>query len=378
MPALPLNAFTPWARPMLDLLKRMVAIESPTQEKVAVDQVGAMLQHELRILSADVTVSPQTTAGDHLIARWGEGSGGLLVICHMDTVWDMGTLAHMPLEERDGRLYGPGVLDMKAGIAVLLSALGVLREQQRWPQHPLTALFTSDEETGSATSQDLIESLARSSALTLCLEPALSNGALKTARKGCGDMELVARGRAAHAGIDHIQGRNAIEELAHHILAVQQLTDYSQGTTVNVGVVTGGTRSNVVPNEARAQVDYRVETPSEAARLEAWGRSLRPVLEGTAITANVVLNRPPMPRNGMMIATFEKASRIAAQIGLQLSEGSTGGGSDANFVSPLGVPVLDGLGGIGDGAHATHEHVCIASLPERAALLAALLTEWEI
>jgi glutamate carboxypeptidase len=294
----------------------------------------------------------------------------------MDTVYSLGTLVHQPCREVDGKLLGPGTVDMKASLAMALTALAALRETRRWPQRPVTVLFTSDEEIGSGHSRALIEAHARQAGLVLCLEPCLPDGSLKTWRKGVGDFEIIARGRAAHAGADHERGRNAIEELAHHVLAAQQLTDYALGTTVNVGVISGGSRSNVVPDEARAHIDMRVKTASEAERISVWMQSRQPVLAGTRLEVTGGLNRPPMPRDDLMIRTFQKAQQIAAAVGLKLTEGGTGGGSDANFVAPLGVPVLDGLGALGNGAHSEREHIVIASLPERTALLAALISAW--
>lgn len=367
----------------MDFLRRLVEIESPSTDKAAVDQVGAVVAEAARRLGAIVTVDRQAQAGDNLVARWGRAQAGadgdpqgVVLLCHMDTVHGLGSLARMPCVEVDGRLLGPGVVDMKASIAITLTALQALREARRWPPRPITALFTSDEEVGSEHSRALIEAHARQAGLVLCMEPCLPDGSLKTWRKGVGDFTLVARGRAAHAGADHERGRNAIEELAHHVLAAQALTDYSLGTTVNVGVIGGGTRSNVVPEEARAHIDMRVKTPAEAERITAWMQSRRPVLAGTSLEVTGGLNRPPMPRDELMAHTFEKAQRIAAAIGLKLTEGGTGGGSDANFVAPLGVAVLDGLGALGNGAHTDREHIVLASLPERTALLAALLSEW--
>jgi glutamate carboxypeptidase len=373
---LSIDDFRPRTRDMVARLTRLAEIESPTTDKAAVDRLGSYLAGELTTLGALVTVHPQEKAGNHLEAQWGEGPGGLLVLCHMDTVHEMGTLAHFPVREADGRLHGPGVEDMKGGIVVFLEAVRWLREQRRMPARPITALITSDEEVGSNTSRPLIERLGRQADAVFCLEPALPDGALKTARKGTGSIDLVAHGRAAHAGSDHEKGRNAIEELAHQILAVQRLTDYTRGTTVNVGVVSGGTRPNVVPEEARAEVDLRLTSAAEADRLRAWAASVQPVLQGTSISAAISFDRPPMPRDATMATTFQKAQAIAREIGLPLSEGATGGGSDANFIAPLGVPVLDGLGVRGDGAHSNREAIEIDSLPERAALLAALVQAW--
>ncbi len=358
------------------LLTELVEIESPSTVKSAVDRLGMRLSRELEDLGGVILTVPQESAGDHIVCRWGSGPGGILLLAHMDTVYDLGTLANRPVHEVDGRRYGPGVLDMKGSIAMLLSVFRIFQQQQVWPGRPVTALFTSDEETGSLTSRALIERETRRAAVVFCLEPALAYGGLKTARKGTGLIDLRVKGVAAHAGVNHAQGRNAIEELAHHILSAQQQTDYDRGTTVNVGIVSGGTRTNVVPDEARAQVDFRVATLDGYNRLEAWAKALRPVLTGVELEAAIHLNRPPMPRDETMLRTFEKARQIGRAVGLELTEGSTGGGSDANFVAPLGIPVLDGLGPVGDGAHSGREYVLVDSLAERSALLSALLLNW--
>ncbi|MGQ0604797.1 MAG: M20 family metallopeptidase [Anaerolineales bacterium] len=380
MPPLSVADFAIHTDSIVSLLKRITTIETPSTDKAAVDRLGAVMAEELRQLGATVTVDVQTMAGDNVVGCWGAahmaGRDGILFMCHMDTVCSLGTLARQPIRESDGKLYGPGVIDMKASLALTLIVLAQLRAHDHWPTRPITALFTSDEEIGSDHSRTLIEKLAQESELVLCMEPALAGGALKTERKGIGDMTILTKGRATHAGADHENGRNAIEELAHHILAAQTLTDYGQGTTVNVGVISGGTRANVVPDEARAEVDFRVATPAEAERLQTWMRTRQPVMRGTSVAVTGGLNRPPMPRDAVMEATFARAKAIAGELGMTLTEGSTGGGSDANFVAPLGVPVLDGLGAQGNGAHSEREHILIASLPERAALLAALLTEW--
>lgn len=363
---------------LLALLKDMVAIESPSDDKVAIDRMGAYARAELERLGAQVEVDRQAATGDHVIGRWGSTHqpGGILLLCHMDTVHPLGSLAVNPCREQDGLLTGPGAMDMKAGIAIVLGTLRILQERGKWPGRPITTLFTSDEEVGSLTSRPLIESLASAASLVLCLEPGLPDGSLKTWRKGVGEFTLRVRGRAAHAGADHAEGRNAIEELAHQVIAIQGMTNYATGTTLNVGMVRGGTVSNVVPDEAIADIDLRVTTPEEAERVSLQLRALRPALEGTSLEIQGGLNRPPMPRDERMIATFKRACSIAARLGMTLTEGGTGGGSDANFVAPLGVPVLDGLGALGYGQHSEREYVCIDSLAPRAALLAALLTEW--
>lgn len=358
------------------LLTELVEIESPSTEKRAVDRLGMHISRELEDLGGVILTVPQECAGDHIVCRWGSGPGGILLLAHMDTVYGLGALDSRPVFEAEGKLFGPGMLDMKGSIAMLLSVIRTFQQYQVWPGRPVTALFTSDEETGSLTSRALIEQEARQAAVVFCLEPALANGAIKTARKGTGLIDLRVKGVTAHAGVNHAQGRNAIEELAHHILSAQQQTDYGHGTTVNVGIVSGGTRTNVVPGEAQAQVDFRVATLDGYDRLEAWVKTLRPVVAGTELAAAIHLNRPPMPRDETMLCTFEKARQIGRAVGLELTEGSTGGGSDANFVAPLGIPVLDGLGPVGDGAHSEREYVLIESLAERAALLSALLLNW--
>ncbi len=373
---LPLELFHNELPAIQSLLQELVEIESPSTDKAAVDRLGARIQRELRALDGALEIVPQTQYGDQILSRWGTGPGGILFLCHMDTVFDLGTLAQRPFRIVADRLEGPGVQDMKSGIAMLLSVLRLLKQHGQWPQRPLTALFTSDEETGSLASRDLIETEARRAGLVLCLEPALANGALKTSRKGTGDIELHVKGVASHAGVDHARGRNAIEELAYHILEAQKLTDAAHGTTVNVGVVSGGTRPNVVPDEAQALIDFRILKDQEFTRLEAWVKGLAPHIDGTRLSATITLNRPPMPRDATMIEAFHKTREIGRALGLDLQEGSTGGGSDANFVAPLGVPVLDGLGAVGDGAHSEREYILTRSLAERSALLAALLVNW--
>ncbi len=359
---------------MVDHLIRLVEIESPSNNKAAVDRLGAVLAEQLRDLAASVEVLPQVQVGDHLRARWGNGAGGVLLLCHMDTVWDIGTLARMPVRVENGRLYGPGAFDMKGGIVNALWAIRALRELNLLPGRRITLLITSDEEIGSPTSRAVIESEALAHQAVFVLEPAHPpRASLKTWRKGVGMYRVRTRGVAAHAGAAHEQGVNAIEELAHHILAIQALTDYEAGTTVNVGVIGGGTRSNVVPEEAWATVDLRVMNQAEAERVDRFMRSLTPRLRGASVEVSGGLNRPPMVRTAATVALFERAAAIAAELGFSVDETGTGGGSDGNFTAALGVSTLDGLGVAGDGGHAQHEHVIISSLPERAALLAGLL-----
>ncbi len=359
-------------------LTRLVEMESPTDNKSALDRLGEHLATRLQHLGAEVEVFPQAQAGDHLRARWGssegEGEGGLLLLCHMDTVWDMGTLAERPVVIQDGRLFGPGAFDMKGGIVTALWAIRVLRGLNFMPKRRITLLLTSDEETGSKTSRPIVEMEALQHDAVLVLEPAQPpSAALKTWRKGVGMYQVRTIGISAHAGAAHEEGVNAIEELAHQVVAIQALTDYAAGTTVNVGVVSGGTRSNVVPESAWARVDVRVMNQAEADRLDASLRSLQPHLKGARLEVTGGINRPPMVRTAAGLSLFQKAAEIAAELGFSVTETGTGGGSDGNFTAALGVPTLDGLGVVGDGGHAQHEHVVISSLPERAALLAGLL-----
>ena len=356
------------------LLKRLVETESPSRDKSAVDRVGAIVAEEARKLGAQVEVIHNQITGDHVMSRWGTGKDSILLLCHMDTVFPLGTLSKMPYREADGKIYGPGTLDMKAGIVISLAAIEQARKNGM--TRPVTLLCTSDEEIGSESSRALIESLAKESILVLVLESALLDGSLKTWRKGVGEFHVKTKGRAAHAGGDHEKGRNAIEEMAHQVIAIQKLTDYSKQTTLNVGVIQGGTVSNVVPEEAVIEVDVRVMQPGEWERLEVEMQKLKPVLDGTSIEITGSLNRPPMPFDETMKATFEKARSIAAQVGIELKAGGTGGSSDANFVAPLSIPVMDGLGAVGEGYHSEREYIFADSLEQRVKLVSALLQNW--
>ena len=376
---------------MLTFLQDLVETESPSHDKKAVDRVAALVETECQRLGARLKTYPQSDAGDLIEAVFETGSHpllkppygdtsplselGILLLCHMDTVFPLGTLKKMRFREEDGKIYGPGTSDMKGGIAVALAAVAGALDSGKLKRR-VTALFTSDEETGSAASRRVIESRARESALVLVLEPGMPDGSIKTWRKGVGDFTVTVHGRAAHAGGDHEKGRNAIEEMAHQVLPIQKMTDYKKGTTLNVGVIQGGTVPNAVPAQASIQVDLRVMQPGEAERVALALHALKPVLEGTVIEVTGELNRPPMPFNEMMKATFERAKSIAESAGLSIKAGGTGGASDGNFVAPLGIPVLDGLGPVGDGSHSEREFIYKDSLVERAQLVEALLCNW--
>ncbi len=359
---------------MKAFLKQLIETESPSHDKSAVDRVGEIVAEKALKLGATVEIIQNIETGDHVLSKWGNGRNGLLLLCHMDTVFPLGTLARTPYREADGKIFGPGVLDMKAGIALSLAAIEEARKSEM--NRPITLLCTSDEEIGSHTSRERIESLAKESAFVLVLEGALLDGSLKTWRKGSGEFHVRVKGRAAHAGGDHENGRNAIEEMAHQVIAIQKLTDYSKGTTLNVGVIHGGTVSNVVPEEATIEVDVRILQLVEWERLQGEMQKLKPVLDGTSIEITGGLNRPPMPFDGTMKATFEKAKSIAAAIGMELTAGGTGGVSDANFVAPLGIPVLDGMGAVGEGYHSEREYIFENCLEEKKKLLVELIRKW--
>ena len=362
---------------MKTLLKRFVETESPSHDREAVSRVSALVAEEARRFGAQVEMIPNEKTGDHVVARFSSSSSTkpILLLCHMDTVFPLGTLIKMPFREADGKIFGPGVLDMKAGIVISLAAIEELQNSSGL-KLPVTLLCTSDEEIGSHSSRAWIEKLAQESSAVFVFEPALVDGSLKTWRKGGGGFYVTAKGRAAHAGGDHEKGRNAIEEMAHQILAIQKLTDYSKQTTLNVGVIHGGTVSNVVPDEASIEVDVRIMQPGEWERIEAEMHKLKPVLDGTSLQITGELNRPPMPFDDTMSKTFEKAKAIAATIGMELKAGGTGGASDGNFVAPFGIPVLDGMGAIGEGYHSEREFIFADSLEQKKNLLVALLKNW--
>lgn len=359
---------------VLETAEALVAIESPTTDKIAVDRCGVELASRLEAIGGRVTRLARAERGNHLLAEFGCGTSQILLLGHFDTVWPVGQLERMPLARSNGRLHGPGVFDMKAGIAIAMLATRALLEGGPSLSHRIVMLWTTDEEIGSESSRAAIEEEAARSAAVLVLEPSLPGGALKTSRKGCGGYQLTVRGVAAHAGIEPQKGASAVQELAHQILAINALQDLSRGVSVNVVQVSGGLRSNVIPDEARAVVDVRVPTAAAAAEVEAAFRALRPVDERTTIEARGGFDRPPLERSDQVARLYGEARDVARELGQELSEGGTGGGSDGNFTAALGVPTLDGLGAVGDGAHALHEHVDIDSLADRAALVAGLIT----
>ncbi|MBZ5556120.1 MAG: M20 family metallopeptidase [Acidobacteriia bacterium] len=358
---------------LLETIESLVRLESPTTDKSAVDRCGAELASRLQAIGGRVTRLSRPDRGDHLLTEFGCGTSQILLLGHFDTVWPVGQLDRMPLTRADGRLRGPGVFDMKAGIAIGMLATRALLETGTPVARRIVMLWTTDEEIGSATSRAAIEDEARRSDAVFVLEPSLPGGAVKTSRKGCGGYQVVVRGVSAHAGIEPQKGASAVQELAHQILRINALQDLARGISVNVVQVSGGLRSNVIPDEAHATVDVRVPSAAAAAEIDAAFRALRPVDERTRVESSGGMDRPPLERTADVERLYERASDIARVLGHPLDEGGTGGGSDGNFTAALGVPTLDGLGAIGDGAHALHEYVDIESLPDRAALIAGLI-----
>jgi glutamate carboxypeptidase len=360
---------------MLAALIELVEHESPSRDSAALERLGTVLAGRQRQLGATVETLSDACGGAHVLGRFRglKEARPALVLGHFDTVWPVGTLARMPVLRDEARLCGPGVYDMKSGLVMFLAVIEALTTLELTPPRPITVLFTSDEEIGSPGSRLFIEAQAREAEYVLVLEPPLADGGLKTARKGVGRFTIEIEGKAAHSGVAPELGASAILELAHQIFRVQELNAPEMGTTVNVGVIQGGTAPNVVPARALAQVDVRAMTRVAAETVERLLRNLNPVTPGTRINVQGSFNRPPMERTTAIAALFERAREIAAGIGIDLTEGSTGGGSDGNFTAALGIPTLDGLGVLGGGAHADSEHIVIDSLPERAALLAALL-----
>lgn len=362
-------------------IKHLVEIESPSGSAQGINDVGRMLARNCATRSTS-TVCP-SSAGNHLridfhlktVAQPETSESRILVLGHSDTVWPLGTLAHMPFRRTEERLCGPGVLDMKGGLILFLWATRLLHDLEAPVRRRISLLVVSDEETGSKDSRALTENEAKDSEFVLVLEPGTGlTGKLKTARKGVGRYNLAVNGIAAHAGVDFSNGASAVLELARQIDRIAALTDVDRGITVNPGVVSGGTASNVVAAEANCQIDLRAWTAEDAAAIDSQLRSLTPIDSCCQLSLVGGLNRPPMERTPAIAALFRNASAVASELGLTLEESSTGGGSDGNFTAALGVPTLDGLGAIGEGAHASHESILIDAVPGRVALLAALLS----
>jgi glutamate carboxypeptidase len=362
---------------VVQTIRQLVEVESPTDNKAGVDRLGSLLAGRFEGLGGHAKFHRTQNFGDHLQVDFPGKSGGkpVMLLGHLDTVYPLGTLKTMPFNIADGRVRGPGSFDMKSGIAFMMHAIEALRtwHGDELPR-PVTVLLVSDEEVGSDTSRHITENLAKKSAAVLVLEPAYGpKGAVKTARKGVGEYLLKVTGKAAHSGLDFEEGESAIIELARQILEISKLTDVKRGITLNVGTVQGGTRSNVIPAEASAVVDARVMRMKDAAGLDRKVHSLKAFNRKCKLEISGGMNRPPLERTPMVAALYKKASDIAKQLGWKLEEAAVGGGSDGNLTAALGIPTLDGLGGVGEGAHATHESILISELPRRTALLAQLI-----
>jgi glutamate carboxypeptidase len=359
---------------MLEMIAELVQVESPTEDRMAVNRCVSLLEKWIQTAGGKSRRNAQSKAGDLLIGRFGPARGApLMLLGHLDTVWPLGTLKKMPFRLRGGRAWGPGVLDMKAGVVMALIALRVLAEANRLAQ-PVLYLLNSDEETGSEYSRAVTESLARKCAAVFVLEPAQGlAGAYKTARKGVGNYRLEVQGVAAHSGVDFTQGHSAVLELGRQIERASAFTDLARGITVNAGVIGGGTRSNVVAAEAWAEFDVRIAKAADEPRIDRRFRALRAVDRRCRLEVTGGLNRPPMERTSGTVTLFRRAATMAAGLGFQLQEAATGGGSDGNFTSALGIPTLDGMGAVGEGAHADRESILLDALVPRTALLAAMI-----
>jgi glutamate carboxypeptidase len=392
-----------WLRPreraMTSLLGRFVRAESPSFDKAAVDGFGRIVASEWKRRGASVTLLRQSKRGDHIRVEWrphaNRTSAQILILGHLDTVYDVsagckysphplsagckysphpaGTIARMPFRVSRGRAWGPGTLDMKGGLVIALYAVDALSAVGCRPEKRVVFLWTTDEEIGSESSRAAIEREARCSDAVFVLEPAAGlDGRVKTGRKGVGEIELIAAGRAAHAGLNPEDGINAIEEIALQIARISRWNQPRRGVTVSAGVIEGGTRTNVIAEHARVLVDLRAARGADMRALERKFRALRPTLSGAKLQVRGGFNRPPMERKASA-ALYAKARSLSKEMGIVLGEAFVGGGSDGNFTAALGVPTLDGLGAVGEGAHSPRENVVVHALPERAALLAGLL-----
>jgi glutamate carboxypeptidase len=366
---------------MVKIARDLVEIESPSDNKPAVDRIATLLAARFEALGGRTQLHRSNEFGDSLQIDFSglsfSGSSNrrpVLLLGHYDTVYPLGTLANMPCKIENGRLLGPGVLDMKSGIALILHAIEALQAWHRELPRPVTVFLVSDEEVGSHSSRKITEALAKKSAGVLVLEPAAGlRGAVKTARKGVGEYTLRVKGVAAHAGLDPGKGHSAILELARQIAVVAKLNNLKQGLSLNPGVIQGGTRTNVVAAEASVDVDVRIKRAEQASRIDRRLRSLKPFDKHCKLEMTGGINRLPMERTAGVAAMYRKAKEIASQVEWKLEEAAVGGGSDGNFTAGMGIPTLDGMGGVGEGAHAVHEYIVISELPRRALLLAGMI-----
>jgi glutamate carboxypeptidase len=364
---------------MVETIRQLVEVESPSDDKAAADKLASMLAGRFEGLGGHSKFHRVADFGNHLQVDFGSERRAkpVLLLGHYDTVYPVGTIKTMPCKVEGGRLFGPGALDMKSGIALMLQAIEALRA---WHgddvPRPVTVLLVSDEEVGSDSSRRITESLARNAEAVLVIEPSLGlQGSVKTARKGVGEYIVKAIGKAAHSGLDFEKGESAIVELARQVPVISKFTELKRGITLNVGLIQGGSRVNVIPAEATANVDFRITSMKDAKEVEKKLHSLRPFNKKCRLEIKGGLNRPPMERTAGVAGLYKKAVGIAQRLGFKLGEAAVGGGSDGNFTAGLGIPTLDGLGGVGEGAHAITESILISELPKRAALLAQLIEE---
>jgi glutamate carboxypeptidase len=361
---------------IVQTIRELVEIESPSDNKPAVDRIAAFLATKFQALGGRIQLHRSNDFGDSLQIDFASNSPRkpILLLGHYDTVYPLGTLANMPCKVENGCLHGPGVLDMKSGIALMLHAIEALQAWHGELPRPVTVFLVSDEEVGSRSSRKITEALAKKSAGVLVLEPAAGlRGAVKTARKGVGEYTLHVKGLAAHAGLDPGKGHSAILELARQIAVIAKLNNLKQGLSVNPGVIHGGTRTNVIAAEAIAGIDVRIKSAKQASTIDRKLRSLKPFDKHCKLEMTGGINRLPMERTAGVAALYKKAQEIASHIKWKIEEAAVGGGSDGNFTAGLGIPTLDGLGGVGEGAHAVHEYIVIFELPRRALLLAGMI-----
>jgi len=365
---------------LVETVRELVEIESPSDNKQAVDRIAAFLASKFEALGGRTQLHHSNEFGDSLQIDFNGSRYGapnrepVLLLGHYDTVYPLGTLAKMPCKIENGRMRGPGVLDMKSGIALMLHAIEALRAWQGELPRPVTVFLVSDEEVGSYSSRKITEALAKKSAGVLVLEPAAGvRGAVKTARKGVGEYTLRVKGVAAHAGLDPGKGHSAILELARQIAVIAKLNNLREGLSVNPGIVNGGTRTNVIAAEASVGIDVRIKRAKQAAGIDRKLRSLKPFDKHCKLDMTGGINRLPMERTAGVAVLYKTAQQIAYEVGWKLEEAAVGGGSDGNFTAGLGIPTLDGMGGVGEGAHAAHEFIVISELPRRAMLLAGMI-----
>ena len=361
---------------LVQTTREFVEIESPSDDKLSADRMGTLLAARFQAIGGTARVHRAEVYGDNIQITFPgrDKRKPVLLLGHFDTVYPLGTLAKMPCRVADGRMYGPGVLDMKSGVALMYYAI---QAQQAWHgslPRPVTVFLVSDEEVGSYSSRAITERLARESGAVLVLEPAAGlRGAVKTARKGVGEYTINVKGIAAHAGLDPSKGHSAILELSRQIVTLTKLNDLRRGLSMNPGVIRGGTRTNVIAAEAHADVDVRIKSAKQAAMMDRKFHALKAFDKHCSVSVEGGINRLPMERNAGVVALYKTAQAIAREIDWKLEEAAVGGGSDGNFTAGIGIPTLDGLGGVGEGAHAVHEHIVISELPRRATLLAGMI-----